>query len=60
MKRYIVFVFLFLVSFALVVIAEEPKQNGDYSYCVLENGSAEITSYNGKAASIVIPPQLDG
>ncbi len=43
--------------------AEENRKefkNGDYTYIVLEDGTAEITYYNGKEINLYIPAQLDG
>ena len=41
-------------------LAEETLQSGDYEYRILEDGTAEITKYNGKDRDVVIPSQLDG
>ena len=38
----------------------ERKTSGDYTYTVLENGTAEITRYSGKDETAVIPDALDG
>lgn len=34
--------------------------SGDYRYILLEDGTAEITRYNGKTPILVIPSTLDG
>ena len=34
--------------------------SGDYSYTVLDDGTAEITKYSGSATSLTIPSKLDG
>ena len=36
------------------------RQSGDYTYVILEDGTAEITKYKGKTASLDIPAALDG
>ncbi len=44
--------------------AEEESQetyvSGDYVYCLLEDGTAEITRYYGNEKELSIPEQLDG
>ena len=41
---------------------EEPTKytSGDYKYILLEDGTAEIINYNGKAKTLTIPSELDG
>ena len=34
--------------------------SGDYAYILLEDGTAEITDYDGQADVLEIPAQLDG
>ncbi len=34
--------------------------SGDYEYTILDDGTAEITDYNGSASSLTIPSTLDG
>jgi hypothetical protein len=36
------------------------KTSGDYEYTVSEDGTAEITAYNGNVENVVIPSVLDG
>ena len=47
---------------AAKVYAEETdvKTDGDWEYRVLEDGTAEITGYDGKAKDIEIPGEMDG
>lgn len=33
---------------------------GDYEYIVLEDGTAEITKYNGNVSDLTVPQELDG
>ena len=42
--------------------ADEPTvyNSGDYKYVLLEDGTAEITDYTGKAAQLTLPTTLDG
>ena len=57
-----------LLCFGLCSIAraegEEPAPevftSGDYTYILLEYGTAEITKYSGKESDLVIPSVLDG
>ena len=35
-------------------------ESGDFEYRILENGTAEITKYNGYAIDLVIPSEIDG
>ncbi len=39
---------------------KEKKTFGDYTYTILENGSAEIVRYSGKNDAVMIPGALDG
>ncbi len=39
---------------------KEKKTCGDYTYAMLENGSAEIVRYSGKNDAVMIPGELDG
>lgn len=34
--------------------------SGDYEYTVLDDGTAQISKYNGSASELVIPTELDG
>ena len=44
--------------------AEEAERelyiSGDYEYAILEDGTAEITTYYGEAEALIIPETLDG
>ena len=42
------------------VPAEETLQSGDYEYRILEDGTAEITKYNGSAEILDILSVIDG
>ena len=47
-----------------IFLAEQPlrgkKTCGDYTYAILENGSAEIVRYSGRNNAVMIPGELDG
>lgn len=65
MKRLLSFVFVFflLCSFSPLALAdEEPATyiSGDFTYSLLEDGSAEIIQYDGYAEDLFIPATLDG
>ena len=66
MKKRIAFVLLMglLCALCLCVMAEEAKAetftSGDYKYTLLEDGTAKITEYKGKAKMLEVPAELDG
>ena len=39
---------------------EDVFTSGDYQYCILEDGTAEITRYSGEDSVLKIPNTLDG
>ncbi len=53
-----------LDELAGIFLSEQPfmekKTCGDYTYAILENGSAEILRYSGKNDTVIIPKSLDG
>lgn len=52
-----------LLCFALPCAAEDnPAEytSGDYQYVLLEDGTAQITDYTGKAIQLEVPSELDG
>ena len=66
MKKLLSLLLILLLALSWVGFAEgdapEPEQYecGDYTYALLEDGSAEIVKYNGSALVLVIPAELDG
>ena len=67
MKRTICILLIALLCvFYLSVIAEESEEqreeftSGDYTYALLDDGTAEIIEYKGEAESLEIPAELDG
>lgn len=65
MKKVLVLL-LILLFYATCIhaFAEEPKRetydSGDYSYALLDDGTAEITKYCGEAETLEVPAELDG
>ena len=54
---------LLFVAVLMYAHAEEAREtftSGDFEYVLLENGTAEITRYNGEAVNLEIPDTLDG
>ncbi len=47
-------------SVAVSSFAEDVIVSGDYEYKILEDGTAEITKYNGNEENIVTPSKIDG
>ena len=43
-----------------VMADEKVFRSGDYQYCILEDGTAEITWYFGEESVLKIPNTLDG
>ena len=43
-----------------VIIAHKYYSIGDYESKVLDDGTVEITGYNGSASNVDIPPEIDG
>ncbi len=65
LKKLLSFLLVFallLVPFAVARGEEGPEilKSGDYQYALLEDGTAEIREYTGKADSLEIPDTLDG
>ena len=62
MKKLLVLLALTLLALSLFAFAEEPEtfSSGDFDYVLLPDGTAKITTYNGKAESLNIPSALDG
>ncbi len=53
-------VIMALYIFTVAPITANAIIGGEFSYKVLENGTAEITDYNGSAKVLTIPSELDG
>ncbi|MCC8191635.1 MAG: leucine-rich repeat protein [Ruminococcus sp.] len=48
------------VCLPAVLVSAETLTSGDYEYEILEDGTAEITRYNGSDAEVEIPDTIDG
>lgn len=53
-------VLLLLSITAGISISVQADMNGDFEYFVLDDGTAEITGYNGSATELVIPSEIGG
>lgn len=63
MKKLLIAFVLFAFCILFSAAAQEERTvhvSGDYEYVLLENGTAEITSYKGKAENLTIPGSLAG
>lgn len=64
MKKFLVCLMLLITAAMLTCALAEDKPtvhtSGDYKYVLLEDGTAKITQYTGKAAQLTIPTTLDG
>lgn len=47
-------------AFTIVPITASAATSGDFEYEVLDDGTAEITAYNGNDETLAIPSELDG
>ena len=64
MKKMLVVLLTLLIacSLSFALAEEEPTvyTSGDYKYVLLEDGTAEITDYKGRAKELIIPSELGG
>ena len=73
MKKCFIYLVSIMLSWTMVIISigvpktalaeeEKPKvyNSGDYEYIILEDGTIEITHYDGSGSMIKIPNELDG
>ena len=65
MKRMMLFALILALAavFTAGGFAEETQESlksGDWSYVVQEDGTAKVTYYRGKEASVTVPLELDG
>lgn len=67
LKKAISVTLAFIMVFGMVTItnvfstktfAAEPQTEGDFTYVVLDDGTAQITKYNGTATELTIPATL--
>ena len=62
-RRWILWAGAFCLLFALHVNAEEQETEGyyeDFSYRILEDGTAEIANYSGEDGYVYIPEEIEG
>ena len=61
MKKIWMVALVLILTAAFGALAEETEYSqGDYSYIILENGTAEITAYYGEEEHLVLPSELGG
>ena len=66
MKKYMLMMLCLILCLPCAALAEgeEPERevltSGDYTYVILDDGTAEITKYSGDAKTLEIPSELDG
>lgn len=64
MKKILTVLFVALLLMAACAWAEEAEAtvytSGDWEYALLEDGTAEITGYNGNATELTVPAEIDG
>lgn len=60
MKKIFAQLFLIVVMVFMCTTTSIAASSGDYSYKVLEDGTAQLTSYGGKATNVTVPATIDG
>ena len=60
MKKLLAVLAALILLFAFAAPAEETLTSGDWDYRLLDDGTAEITKYNGEAKTLEIPSEIDG
>lgn len=64
MKKLLVALFALSLLLSLTALAEtdgaQAHECGDYTYVILDDGTAEITEYSGSEKELDIPSELDG
>lgn len=55
MKKWMLFVLVAVMCLVCAVAGAEALVDGDWKYVVLEDGTVEITDYNGKDTQLTIP-----
>ena len=58
MKKLLLFVLMLMLAAACALA--ESKESGDYTYELLEDGTAIITEYTGSEAEVTVPTKWDG
>ena len=57
--KRVLLVFVMAVLCALFAVSASAETYGDFTYIVLEDGTIEITDYNGNSENVEIPSQID-
>ena len=60
MKKILTLICFVLAAFLLASVPAYAETSGDYEYTALEDGTVEITKYNGTNEVVNIPRELDG
>ena len=59
-KKWLLGLVTFAAMAVLCAVCAGAETYGDYEYDVLDNGTVEITGYNGSAEKVDIPAEIDG
>ena len=60
LKKWLLAIAAFAVMAVMCAVAAGAQTYGDFEYDVLDNGTVEITDYNGSAETVDIPAKIDG
>ena len=60
LKKWLLAIAAFAVTAVVCAIAAGAETYGDFEYDVLDDGTVEITDYNGSAKNVDIPKKIDG
>ena len=60
LKKWLLGLMTFAAMVVLCVVCAGAETYGDFKYCVLDDGTVEITGYNGSAEKVDIPEMIDG
>ena len=59
-KKWLLGLVTFAAMVVLCVVCAGAETYGDFEYGVLDDGTVQITAYNGSAETVVIPDTIDG
>ena len=60
LKKWLLAFAAFAVMAVVCAVAAGAETYGDFEYSVLDDGTVEITDYNGSAERVDIPAKIDG
>ena len=60
LKKWLLAIAAFAVTAVVCAVAAGAETYGDFEYDVLDDGTVEITDYNGSAERVDIPAKIDG